>query len=251
MKAQWDEEEHCWAITQTAVRSCCGRSGSIVLGVWISLPTRAKLDLRQTFRNLTIALSRGVSVLYSGGTSVRWLSRELSEAGAISEFACAHVYIYIYIYICVCVCLFVCVHYTFSAVRQAGHRMTEVLALPDQTCVNPYTYNQCHCLHWSISCYYITARLPWANPWYFLKRFRYVMFLALKTVVIGQRVNLIILRSYPHLVYLHRHHLEEVHSVGSWTQLESDRFSNLLAGSMGSGRWTARRRSEEFMKGFI
>lgn len=43
----------------------------------------------------------------------------------------------------------------------------------------------------------------------------------------------------PHLAYLHRHHLEEVHSVGSHTRLDPERFSNLLA-----------RRGKELMEGF-
>jgi hypothetical protein len=65
------EEEYCWAITQVAGLSCCGRSVSSVLDcgfqldslvytcivdrMWYSVQTCAKFDLRRTFRNVDVA----------------------------------------------------------------------------------------------------------------------------------------------------------------------------------------------------
>ena len=63
IKAQWRKsgEEYCWAVTQAAARTCCGRSGSRVLEFGFQLETlvyaytSASFDLRRTFGNLRTA----------------------------------------------------------------------------------------------------------------------------------------------------------------------------------------------------
>ena len=102
-----------------------------------------------------------------GGISGRRLSRQLSEDGAISGVDCTHIYVCRYVWMCmyvVCVCVCVCVYTqsTLTAVRQVERRMTKFLCCQTRRMLTPLhiQYNQCHCLHGSISCYYITARLP-------------------------------------------------------------------------------------------
>jgi hypothetical protein len=111
-----------------------------VLGVWVSgvlrcilkhsgqclysVPTGAKSDLRLTFRNFNYwRKSERVSTVL-GGTSVRRLSRELSEGGAISGVD-TRIYICIY------------VQSTLTARRQVERRMTKLLCYETRRMLTP------------------------------------------------------------------------------------------------------------------